>query len=222
MAEDETAEDATKFWEERNDMSIQPITNAEIESRKPGRHLVLLFDITEEAVLSQFRPVLTDLDDFTCLDTWPVDYLHVTTKVLGTISENQQGLSADDEHEIIDIARSILGETEQFTIRFPRLNLFPTTVYAEVADKGQFKELNEEICGIQNVPVHDRDLNQFIPHVSLARFRGKRDTEELIDYLERNRSLEIDPVEVSKIELVALSPTEIYPNFDTIETFQFD
>lgn len=222
MAEDEIAEDTAKFWEERYDMSIQPITDAEIKSREPGRHLVFLFDITEESVLSQFRSVLTDLDEFACLDTWPVEYLHVTTKVLGTISENQQGLSADDEHEIIDIARSTLSSAEQFTIRFPRLNLFPTTVYAEVADKGQFKELNEEICEIQNVPVYDRDINQFIPHVSLARFRGKRDTEELIDYLEQNRSLEIDPVEVSEIELVALNPTEIYPTFDMVENFQFD
>lgn len=220
MTEDFIAEDPSEFWEKRHELSLHPITKSAVRDRESGRHLVFLVDIDDDVVLSQFEPVSTALDKFDCLDSWPLEYLHVTVKVVGTLADNpEEGLTAADEQRFVETAYSVFGEVEPFSVTFPRLNLFPSVVYAEVEDGGRFAAVNERICKIQEMPVYDRDRNRFIPHVALARFTQEEGYEDVVEYLERTRSLSINSIEISEIQLCALDPSEWYPSFETIETF---
>lgn len=218
MTDDFIAEDTSEFWKKRHDLSPNPIRKSAVQDRESGRHLVFLVDVTDE-ILSQFEPMTVALEEFDCLDVWPLEYLHITVKVVGTIGTPESELVSADEQRFIDAGHSVFDDINSFTVRFPKLNLFPSVVYAEVADNSRFALLNDRICDISEMPVYDRDRHGFIPHMTLARFTQEEGYESVVEYLERSRHLEIDPIEISTIQLCALDPTEWYPSFETIETF---
>lgn len=220
MTEDFIADDPSEFWERRYELSPHPITKADVRERESGRHLVFLVDIADNAVVSQFEPVSTALNEFNCLDSWPPEYLHITVKVVGTLVDNpEDGLTSDDEQRFVKIGHSIFDDIEPFSVSFPKLNLFPSVVYAEVVDSGQFAALNKRICEVQGMPIYDRDRNGFIPHASLARFTEKEGYGDVVEHLEHSRRLESNSVEISEIQLCALDPSEWYPSFEIVETF---
>jgi 2'-5' RNA ligase len=218
MSDDFIAEDPSEFWEKRHELSPHPIRKSAVQNRESGRHLVFLVDITDE-IPSQFEPMTVALEEFDCLNAWPLEYRHITVKVVGTIGTSESELAPADEQRFIDAGHSVFNEINSFTVTFPRLNLFPSVVYAEVAGDGLFAALNSRVCDIPGMPVYDRDGDGFIPHMSLARFTQEEGYESVIAFLERSRHLETDPVEISTIQLCALDPTEWYPSFETIETF---
>lgn len=218
MSDDFIAEDPSEFWKKRHESSPSPIRKAAVQDREPGRHLVFLVDITEE-ILSQFESMTVALEEFDCLDAWPLEYLHITVKVVGTIGTPGSELVPTDEQRFIDAGHSVFDDINPFTVKFPKLNLFPSVVYAEVMDNSRFTSLNDRICDISGMPVYDRDRDGFIPHMALARFTQEEGYESVVTFLEQSRHLEISPVEISTIQLCALDSTEWYPSFETIEIF---
>lgn len=183
---------------------------------------MFLANITDETVLSQFESTLGALGRFDCLAPVPPRYLHITVKVVGNVAEkpaSDAGITPEQEKRIIETMRSSFTDIEPFTVEFPRLNLFPTVVYTEVADDGRFSDLNRRIRDISAVPVWTRDEKGFIPHVTLGQFVHSEEYEQLIEYVETNRTTDIDSVEISAIELVALDLAERFPPFETVETF---
>lgn len=224
MADESLTDNTDEFWERRHDLTPQATTDADIRKRAENsrRHLVLLADITDRIVLSQFDYELAGLGQFDCIVPVPPQYIHVTVKVVGNVVEKPQGdsdLTTEQEERIAEAMRSAFTGIEPFTVEFPRLNLFPSVVYAEVADGGRFSGLNRRACDISDVPVWGRDGESFIPHVTLGQFVHHDDYEQLVSYLEANRTMMADPIEISELELVALDPAERYPPFETIETF---
>jgi 2'-5' RNA ligase len=224
MTEESLAEGPTEFWERRHELTPQATTDTDIEERAEngGRHLVILADIADEDILSQFESELSGLDRFDCIAAVPLQYVHVTVKVMGNVvsePRNEADLIAEDEGRIVAAAGSVFSDIEPFTVDFPQLNLFPTTVYAEVADDGRFSELNRRICDVPEIPVRNRDGQGFIPHATLGQFVSDREYKRLIEYIEANRHIDIGPIEVSEIELVALDLTTRFPAFETVETF---
>jgi 2'-5' RNA ligase len=218
MSEDSIAEDPSEFWNKRHELSPHPIQKADVQDRESGRHLVFLVDITD-GVMSQLESETTALDEFNCLDAWPLEYLHITVKVIGTIGTQESELVPADEQRFIDAGHSVFDNISSFTVTFPKLNLFPSVVYAEVADDSRFTALNDRICDISGVPVYDRDGDGFIPHMALARFTQEEGYKSVIEYLERARYLETDPVEISTIQLCAFDYNKWYPSFEIIETY---
>lgn len=219
-----TATDPAEFWERRRNLTPQPTTESNIEERAKngGRHLVLLADIIDKAVLSAFDAELSALNRFDCLEPVPLRYLHVTVKVVGNVVENADavGLSDEQETRIIEDVSAAVSGVEPFSVEFPRFNLFPSTVYAEVADDGRLAELNCRACDVPEIEVHDRDRDGFIPHATLGQFVADEDYDQMLDYLEANRSIDAGPAEIGAIELVALDLAERYPTFETIERFE--
>lgn len=207
----------TGYWAERDGMTVEATTDAEAAAADADRHLVFLAHVTDDAVRDALRPTLGALAGFDCLAAVPKRYLHVTVTLAGNVGPGCR-LSAADEDRIAAAARDAFAGVDPFTASFPRLNLFPTVVFAEVEDGGRFADLNDRACGIDGVEVHDRDAG-FLAHLTLAGFRSSADYGALVDWLEANRSLDLPPVRVSEVELVAVALDERFPAFETVARY---
>jgi len=201
---DDLATSPAEFWERRRDLTPEPGAFG----GESARHLVFLADVGD--ALTDAR---AGLDQFDCLDVAPPAYHHVTVTVVGNVGE---AITADAEARIRDAARDAFADIDAFDVSFPRYNLFPTVVYAEV-DGGRFAALNDRACAIDDVPVHGRD-DAFVPHATLAQFTGDSDYDELLDFLEANRSLDATAT-VDEVQLVAVDPSVRFPEFETVESY---
>ncbi|QLD86354.1 2'-5' RNA ligase family protein [Natronomonas halophila] len=225
MADDGLASNPATFWNRRHELSLAPITDEDVRQRAGGRgrHLVLLARITDDTVRSRVEPILKRLDGFDCFAAQPTRNLHITVKVLGNVVENPQDeaeFAPEEEAELVAKLDDALEEATSFAVDIPRLNLFPDVVYAEVADDGRFAALNHRVCSIAGVPVRERDRTGFIPHLTLGHFTRRDGYERLLQYLERNRSLDLPPRPVSELELVALDFSDgRFPPYETVRTY---
>lgn len=222
MADGDVATDESEFWERRRELTPRPTTAADVRERAEGRHrhLVLLADLS--AAAGAFRPALDALDGFDCLAVAPPRNLHVTVKVVGNVVAEPTDageFAPDEEATVVDVLGDALAGAGAFEVAFPRLNLFPGVVYAEVADGGRFADLNRRVCERPELPVWDRDRDGFVPHVTLAQFVRRAGYDRVVDHLERERSLDAGPHRVEAVELVALDLAERYPPPETVATF---
>lgn len=203
---DDLATDPGEYWAARRDLTPAPVSLHD----ESGRHLVFLARIPD-----LFADARRGLADFDCLAVAPPEYLHVTVTPVGTLGD---GVSPEVEDRIRRDARDAFSDVDAFDVRFARLNLFPTVVYAEVDADGGFAALNDRACRIPDVPVHDRDRS-FVPHATLAQFTGDDDYDALVEYLEANRALDVSTT-VDAVQLVALDHGERFPAFETVETYE--
>lgn len=225
MSDDAMASDETEFWERRRDLTLAPTTEADVERRAVGRtrHLVLLAHLTDEDIVARFAPILERLGEFDCFAPEPARNLHVTVKVLGNVVEEPDDVyefSDRDERRLAASLRSALDSAEAFTVDFPRFNLFPGVVYAEVADDGRFAGVNRLVCELADVPVRERDEAGFVPHLTLGHFTQRDGYERLLRYLEENRSLDVPSVAIDELELVALDFSDgRFPPYETVAAY---
>lgn len=203
---DDLATDPGEYWAARRDLTPAPVSLPD----EGGRHLVLLARVPD-----LFAADRRGLADFDCLAVAPPEYLHVTVTPVDTLGD---GVPPEAEDRIRRDARDAFADADAFDVRFSRLNLFPTVVYAEVDDDGGFAALNDRACRIPDVPVHDRDRS-FVPHATLAQFTGDDDYDALVDYLEENRALDAT-ARVDAVDLVVLDHGRRFPAFETVETYE--
>lgn len=228
MSNDPVAADESEFWERRHDLSPSPITDQDIEQRGIGRdrHLVLLAHLHDSDLITSVKPLLKRLGQFECFEPIPEENLHITVKVFGNVVEDpssEDEFSPAEERDLAAALESELDDCSPFEVEFPRFNLFPDTVYAEVDDDGRFRRLNRRVCELSNVPVWDRDRDGFIPHLSLGHFTQRGGYDQLIEYLETNRRLDLPPIGIDQVEFVALNLSEgRFPPYETIQTYPLD
>jgi len=228
MGDEAVASDESEFWERRHDLSLSPITEEDVAKQGVGRerHLVLLAHLNDGDLITELQPIRDRLGDFECFEPITEQNLHITVKVFGNVVENPSGeaeYSLEEERELADELGSVLDDFLPFHIEFPRYNLFPTAVYAEVDDDGRFREMNRRVCGLSNVPVLDRDTVGFIPHLTLGHFTQQSGYERLVEYLETNRRLDLPTTRVEQVKFVALDFSKgRFPPYETIETYQFE
>lgn len=208
------------YWEERHELTPMPTTDADVAERDVDRHLVFLARLTDEAVREALRPTLDGLAEFNCLVVAPERYLHVTVTLAGNVGPEHR-LTAADENRIAEQARDAFADVAPFEVSFPRLDLFPTVVFASVDDGGTFAALNERACGVDGVEVHDRD-EEFVPHITLAQFRSHEGCDDLLAWLEANRDLDVPPVRVTELELVAVGLDQRFPEFECVARYPLD
>lgn len=208
------------YWDERGELAVETTTESDVAEWDVDRHLVFLAHVTDESVREALRPTLDALSEFDCLAVVPQQYLHVTVTLAGNVGPERR-LSEYDEERIAADARDAFADADAFEVSFPRLNLFPSVVFADVADGGAFAQLNDQACGIDGVEVHDRDEG-FVPHLTLAQFRNDRDYDELVDWLEENRALSVPPLRVTELELAAVGTDERFPTFETVARYPLD
>lgn len=198
-------------------MTVKPTTEDDVDEYDVDRHLVFLADVTDEALRSALRPTLAELAEFDCLAVVPERYLHVTVTIAGNVGPEYR-LSAADEERIAAAGHEAFADAEPFEASFPRLNLFPTVVFAAVDDGGAFAALNDRACEIEGVEVHDRDEG-FVPHATLAQFRNIADYDDLLAWLDANRALDVPAVRVEAVELVAVELDQRFPTFETVARY---
>ena len=213
------ASDPSAFWERRRSLPVEPTTDADVAASSGDAHLVLLFALPAEAS-ERFVPALDRISTFDCLAVAPPRYLHVTVTELGRVTDDPEEAGAFTPQGVEGLADDVghaLADADPFEVRFPRLNLFPTVVYAEVDDGDRLAALNDRICALDAVPVHDRD-RQFVPHAALAQFRDDG-IAGLVESLERDRTLDLGPVAVDTLDLVRVDLRERFPAFETVRRF---
>ena len=205
------------FWDDRRGMLLETTTASDVAERDVDRHLVFLARVADDDLRAALRPTLDALSGFDCLAVVPERYLHVTVTLAGNVGPERQ-LSESDEKRIATDARDAFSGVDPFEISLPRLNIFPTVVFAEVEDGGAFAALNDRACAIDGIERHDRD-EDFVPHATLAQFRSERDYDGLADWLEENRTLPVPPLRVAELELVAVTLDERFPRFETVARY---
>ncbi|MBB6646281.1 2'-5' RNA ligase family protein [Halobellus ruber] len=206
MHDDGMASHPDEYWEIRRELTPSP--NPPVVADGDQR-LAVLIDLSESRVASRYRRLRDRLSEFRCLKPTPTDELHLTVKLFDhtPTAATRGGSSSVSPTRIADAVTGIVEDCGPFRIDFPRLNLFPDTVYAEVDDGGRLADLNRALCELPWTTTSDRDARQFIPHLTLGYFTGDEGYDRLIDFLEAHRDPELPPMTVAGISIVAYDLT---------------
>ncbi len=214
MHDDEMASDPSEYWARRRTLSPSPVQQAVADG---DRRLSVLADVSGSAVRARSLSLLEQLDEFSCLRVTPPDDLHLTAKLFNAGRSPTGRIDTDHVHELIS---RIAGDTAPFEVNFPRLNLFPDTVYAEADGDGALTRLNRLFCQAAETTDTDRDCEAFIPHLTLGYFTDDEDYDELIDYMEANRDPELPTLTVDELALVSFDTTnDRHTVAETIATY---
>ena len=214
MHDDEMASDPSEYWARRRTLSPSPVQQAVADG---DRRLTVLAGVSESAVRTRSLSLLRQLDEFSCLRVTPPDDLHLTAKLFNAGRSPTGRIDTDHVHELI---RRIAADTAPFEVNFPRLNLFPDTVYAEADGDGALTRLNRLFCQAAETTDTDRDCEAFIPHLTLGYFTDDEDYDELIDYMEANRDPELPTLTVDELALVSFDTTnDRHTVAETIATY---
>lgn len=214
MHDDEMASDPSEYWARRRTLSPSPVRSTVADG---DRRLSVLADVSESAVRRQSRDLLERLDGFSCFRATPPDDLHLTVKLFNAGRGHANRIDTANVRRLIG---RIAADTAPFEVDFPRLNLFPDIVYAEVEDDGAVTDLNRAFCRAGETVDTDRDRGGFIPHLTLGYFTGDEDYDSLVDFMETNRDPGLRTVEVNELALVSFDTTaDRHTVADTIATY---
>lgn len=206
MHDDGMASDVDEYWDRRREIVPSPKRPVVTD----GDHrLALLADVTDGALVDQYERLAARLEGFPCLRSTPADELHLTAKVFdrrprGTETESTEAPSVDRVDRLV---RDALDGISPFDVGFPRLNLFPDTVYAEVEDDGVLSAVNQALCDRVETLTVDRDAEQFLPHLTLGYFTSDEEYDRLVDFLENNRDPSLPSATVTEFHLVEYGDT---------------
>lgn len=163
MHDDRMASHPDEYWEMRPSPNPPVVADGD-------QLLALLLDLADSPVASGYGRLLAQLAEFQCLMPTPPDELHLTVKLFdhAPAAGTQDGSSSVSAAQITDAVTEIIDDHESFDIDFPRLDLFPDTVYAEVDDGSELVAFNETLCQRPWTTTSDRDGEQFIPHTRVV------------------------------------------------------
>jgi 2'-5' RNA ligase len=226
MHDEPMASDAAEFWDRRH--AVVPSSTGGL-APDADRRLVLLADVSDPAVVSRYERLRSRLEEFACLCPMRPDSLHVTVKLLeGDFARSGSGpsptaggdASARGRRGMAVTIAEAISRFEPFEVTFPRFNLFPDVVYAEVDDGGRLAELNRALCRLPATTTLKRDGENFIPHLTLGYLTASEDYHDLVEFLERNRELSFPPLLVDRLHLVSYGTTdEGRPTYESLRTF---
>lgn len=113
----------------------------------------------------------------------------------------------------------VVSGFEPFELSFPRFNLFPDVVYAEIEDGGRLGELNRALCRLPTTTTLARDRENYIPHLTLGYLTGSEEYHDLVAFLERNRELSFPTLLVDRLRLVTYGAADGRPTYETLRTY---
>lgn len=201
MHDDEMASDPDEYWDRRRELVPSPEQRFVADG---DSQLALIVDISDSPVAEAYGRLRRDLDDFDCVRSTPRAGLHLTIKLFDqTAAETAQGGEPREAVDIADAVHDIIAEYDPFEVEFPRLNVFPDTVYAEVETDGVLSALNTALCEQPWAATISRDAEQFIPHLTLGYLTSATGYDRLVDFLERRRELSFPAATVEELSLVS-------------------
>jgi len=178
------------IWNSKND--IQPyimkdwIKDDWVKGR--SKYLTFLIRVEDKGIVRKILEVQNKLLKFSCVDTFPRQYFHITVKGCGFLAElrtYEDDVLLDALPKIIDQAKSILQKFKKFRVFLSKLNLFPDVVFVQVYDEGRIGELNKALQSITGIVRMDFDYPNFLPYISIAQFQSSQEFDRLIGYLEK-------------------------------------
>lgn len=201
MHDERMASDADVYWERRRELTPSPERPALADG---DRRLALFVRIADPAIVAAYERLRARLDGFPCLETPPNEGLHVTVKLFDcdpTVPavDPDGGISAARIDEAVG---EVAADHDPFDVAFPRLNLFPDVVYAEVDAGGALAAINRALCDRPWATVTDRDADTFVPHLTLGYFTDDEEYDRLIGYLEDHRDPGLPTTTVTELTLV--------------------
>lgn len=218
MHDDGMASDVDEYWDRRREIVPSPERPTVADG---DRRLALLANVADDKLADRFDRLSTRLDEFSCLRPTPADELHLTAKVFDRRVRDVETADGVPSVGAVDtLVRDVLEDVAPFDVAFPRLNLFPDAVYAEVEDDGVLSAVNETLCASSETLTVDRDAEQFLPHLTLGYFTGDEEYHQLVDFLEANRELSFPATTVTEFHLVEYDVTAEWPSAtSTLRTY---
>ncbi len=218
-----------RIWETRKQPPI--VTESWTESdwaRGRTDYITFLIRVKAPQIIAAAQKVQEGLRAFRCADTYPAEYLHLTVKETGCflvdVKENEDEITRDELSKLIESAREALNGMEEFTVNIQNLNHFRSNIVAEAHDKGEIREMNRTLMGIDGVQKLGYDYPRFLPHMSLCQFKGTEDHDQLVEHLEKNRETALGGFNVERIDLVkAILPTTgRYPVLEILDSITLE
>ncbi|GGL72133.1 hypothetical protein GCM10009039_32730 [Halocalculus aciditolerans] len=172
---------------------------------------------------------LADLADavggFDCVHPVSEEYLHVAVKPLGFVVDDPDGgdeLDPDTADAAADAAADVFADERPFEAELERVNLFPDSVFAEIDADGRFERIHRELLSLPDVPALPNDGDAYTPHVTLGDFRSTSDFEYFVEWLEDNRDIDADPIEIDAFHLVERDPAKSFSSLETLRTYELE
>ncbi len=197
MHDNEMASDASEYWDRRREITPSPERRFVADG---DSQLALIVDVSDSPVAEAYGRLRDDLDDFDCVRSTPRAGLHLTVKLFSRTTAADEPAPTDD---VDDAVHDIAAEHGPFEAAFPRLNVFPDTVYAETETDGVLSALNTALCERTWAATSSRDAGQFVPHLTLGYLTSAEGYDRLVDFLERRRDLSFPTATVDELSLVA-------------------
>ena len=162
---------------------------------------------------------------FDCVRPASKESLHIAVKDLGFVVDEAAAtdeIDPDSADAIADAAADIFAREQRFEVTFPRLNVLPNSVFAEVDSDGRFERLHRELLALPGAPTLPGDGDAYTPHATLGEFRSTSDFQYFVEWLEEHRDVDADPFEVEAFSLVEVDPTLPFPPFDTLRSYELE
>jgi len=201
MYEREMASTAAEFWAKRRELSPAPTGN------DAGRRLVLLADVPGADNRPAYERVTSMLGEFDCLTPSAFEALHLAVKRFD-IAVDDATTETDAVEQVNEAVTDAVAATDPFDIEFTQFDLFPDVVYAELEAGGRLADLNRRLCAHSTTLARDRDLDGFVPHLTLGHLTGDSDYDTLATFLEANRGLDLPRVSIDSVCLAVLGTGE--------------
>jgi 2'-5' RNA ligase len=219
------ATDPEEYWRRRRELSPSPSPERPVVA-DGDRQLAVVVDVDEPAVVEAYGRLRDRLGGFDCFRPTPPDALHLSVKLFDHAAEPRSDggerpgsaptstrtpTRTSTSLDRIDAALTdVAAAGDPFTIAFPRLNLFPDAVYAEVDADGALTALNSALCAPDWAATSGRDAAGFIPHLTLGYFVDDADYDRLVDSLEAEREPSLPTTTVTGLSLVARDVTSAW------------
>ena len=205
------------FWARRRELA--PPDDEDAAGGDEGKQLMLLADVSGPEVRPAYRRTAAALEEFECCAASPFETLHLTVKLFDDVVEGTTVDSAAVERATEIVSRGV-ARTDPFDVELTRFNLFPDVVYAEVEDGGRLSELNRRLCAHPEATTLDRDIEGFIPHLTLGYLTGNEEYDDLVTFLEDNRELAFPTLTVSEVKLAVREVGEWPPTYECLEQYE--
>ena len=210
------------LWGQRHD--IQPTIIDKTWSKGRMKHLAFLYRVTDVEIIQNVQNIQNDLSQYSCYDPFPLEYMHITVKVLGFLNnakEYEDDISDNELDDIMKRAEAAFSCFEKFDITIGGMNLVPQVAFAQVLDNDITEQLNKAVLDIPGVKKREgRDFPDLMPHMTMGQFKSTEDFNELIKAIEMNyRDHEFGTASIDKIELVLVHLEDEYPLLETIKSY---
>lgn len=211
--DEEMASKAAEFWTRRHDITPP---NYDSDTK---RRLVLLADASKTLSCSAYNQVIDTLTDFSCFDPVPCEILHLTVKLFDDPVELVT-TDGNPTERIDEIISQELQRTDPFEIELTQFNIFPDVVYSEIDDGGELTDINRRLCTYAETTTLDRDGEEFIPHLTFGYLNDMTEYDELIQYLESNRELNLPTLSIDEFRLVVREVGKHPPVSDCLKIYE--